>query len=58
MEGLLSGKRLLRFGVRRTEAEAIEGAGEGRSSFALLLLALSFASAFEASSSPSFKDEC
>ena len=54
---MLSGKRLLYFGVRRAEAESIEGTGEGRSAFALFLLTLSFASAFEASSSPSFKEK-
>ena len=54
---MLSGKRLLRFGVRRTEAESIDWTGEGRSAFALFLLTLSFASAFEASSSPSFKEK-
>ena len=54
---MLSGKRLLCFGVRRTEAESIDWTGEGRSSFVLFLLTLSFASAFEVSSSPSFKEK-
>ena len=57
VEGLLSRKCLPCFGVRRTEAESIEGAGEGRSSFALFLLVLSFASVFEASSFPSLKEK-
>lgn len=57
MEGLLSGKRLLCFGVRRTEAESIDWTGEGRRSFALFLLALSSVSVFGASSFPSLKEK-